>query len=139
MTSRASPSDGSEQIVRTWQQPMLLLALGLALVFHGSLLFAGGFKRTYDAYVHLFFADHYRRMWFNSWDERWYTCFTVVSYPPGSQQSIALFSHTVGLLNGSVLLQLAAILLVVVGVYRFSRLWAGVEASGYAALVWRCW
>lgn len=74
-------------------------------------------------------------MWFDSWDERWYTGFTVVSYPPGSQQSIALISHAVGLLNGFVLVQLAAILLVVAGVYRFSRLWVGVEASGYAAVV----
>ncbi len=114
---------------------MLLLALELALVFHGSLLFSGSFKRTYDAYVHISFADHYRRMWFDSWDERWYTGFTVVSYPRGSQQSIALISHAVGLLNGFVLVQLAAILLVVVGVYRFSRLWVGVEDSGYAALV----
>jgi hypothetical protein len=74
-------------------------------------------------------------MWFDSWDERWYTGFTVVSYPRGSQQSIALISHAVGLLKGFVLVQLAAILLVVVGVYRFSRLWVGVEASGYAAVV----
>src|SRR5690348_11043841 len=57
--------------------PYLLLALGLALVYHGSLLVSGTFKHTYDAYVHIFFADHYVRSWFDPWDYRWYTGFTL--------------------------------------------------------------
>ena len=69
----------------------LALALLIALAYHGVLIFYT-FKRTYDAYVHIFFADHYARAWFDHWDYRWYTGFTMTSYPPGSQQSIALLS-----------------------------------------------
>lgn len=115
--------------------PSLLAALCLAFVYHGALLLTGTYKRSYDAYVHIFFADHYARSWFDNWDSRWYTGFTVTSYPPGAQQSIALLSKVVGLLDGFVIVQLFAILLVTVGVYRFARLWVDDEAAGYAALV----
>ncbi len=112
----------------------LLLALALTLAYHGALLFHT-FRRTYDAYVHIFFADHYARAWFDHWEPRWYTGFPMTSYPPGSQQSIALLSSLVGLQHGFILVQVAAMLLVVVGVYRFSRIWVSEEAAGYAALL----
>lgn len=113
----------------------LLWALALALVFHGALLLSGTFKHTYDAYVHIFFADHYVRSWFDPWDYRWYTGFTLTSYPPGSQQSIALLAPFVGLLNGFIIVQTFSILLFVIGVYRFSKIWVSEEAAGYAALL----
>ncbi len=47
----------------------------------------------------------------------------MTSYPPGSQQSIALLSYLVGLQNGFV------------RIYRFSKIWAGEEAAGYAAML----
>ena len=112
-----------------------MLALALAFVYHGGLLVSGTFKHTYDAWIHIFFADHYARAWFDHWDYRWYTGFAVTSYPPGSQQSIALISPLTGLVNGFIVVQLCAVLLVVVGVYRFSQLWVGREAAGYAALL----
>lgn len=112
----------------------LLLALAVGLAYHGSLLFYT-FKRTYDAYVHIFFADHYARAWFDHWEYRWYTGFTMTSYPPGSHQTIALISRFIGLQNGFIVVQTAAILLVIIGIYRFSRLWVSEEAAGYAALV----
>jgi hypothetical protein len=118
-----------------WRQPYLLVALALAFVFHGSLLFTGTFKRTYDAYVHIFFADHYRRGWFETWEPRWYTGFSVTSYPPGAQQAVALVSHLAGLLNAYAVVQLLAMLLFVLGVFRFSRLWVSDDASGYAAIL----
>ena len=114
---------------------MVLAALGLAFLFHGALLVSGSYKRTYDAYVHIFFADHYARHWFDSWEYRWYTGFTVTSYPPGAQQSIALLSKFVGLLDGFIIVQLLAILLLIAGVFRFSRLWVSEEAAGLAALL----
>ncbi|NWJ48285.1 MAG: hypothetical protein HXX08_20715 [Chloroflexi bacterium] len=117
------------------QNSSLLLALALAFVYHGGLLLTGTFKRTYDAYIHIFFADHYARAWFDHWEYRWYTGFTMTSYPPGSQQSIALISPVVGLLNGFIIVQLFAVLLVVLGVYRFSRIWVTEEAAGFAALL----
>jgi uncharacterized membrane protein len=115
--------------------PYLLIALALAFVFHGGLLLSGTFTHTYDAYIHIFFADHYARTWFDNWDYRWYTGFTMTSYPPGSQQSIALLSYLVGLLNGFIIVQLFAILLVIIGVYRSSKLWVSERAAGYAALI----
>ncbi len=114
--------------------PHLLLALVLTFGFHFSLLFYS-FKRTYDAYVHIFFADHYARAWFDHWEYRWYTGFTMTSYPPGSQQSIALLASGLGLQNSFIVVQLLALLLVVLGIYRFSRIWVGEEAAGYASLL----
>ncbi|GAC1544618.1 MAG: hypothetical protein NVS2B7_18980 [Herpetosiphon sp.] len=113
----------------------LLLALALALVYHGGLLVSGSYKHTYDAYVHLFFADHYMRAWFDHWEYRWYTGFPVISYPPGSQQSIALLAFVIGLPAAYVVIQLAAILLSTVGVFRSSRMWVSETAAGYAALI----
>ncbi len=117
------------------QDRRLLAALGLATLFHGGLLVSGTFRRTYDAYVHIFFGDHYARDWFSTWEPRWYTGFTTTSYPPGTHQSIALLSRVVGLEFAFVIVQLAAVLALVVGVYRFARIWARPEAAGWAAIL----
>lgn len=113
----------------------LLVALVMATTLHGGLLMAGSFRKTYDAYVHLFFADHYARSWFSSWEPRWYTGFTTVSYPPASHQLLALGSKLLG--NGAAFVPVAlgAVLLLVVGVYRFSRIWVSERAAGYAAIL----
>ena len=111
----------------------LWIALASTMVWHGGLLFYT-FKRTFDAYVHIFFADHYARSWFDHWEYRWYTGFTMTSYPPGSHQLIALLSYQVGLQNGFIIVQTGALLLFVIGVYRWSRLWVSDQAAGYAAL-----
>src|SRR5258708_3645016 len=74
----------------------LLLALTLAFIYHGVMILSGTFRHTYDALIHIFFADHYYRYWFDPWEYRWYTGFTMTSYPPGSQQSIALLAHLFG-------------------------------------------
>ena len=115
----------------------LLLALTLAFVYHGVLLLSGDFKHTYDALIHVFFADHYYRYWWDPWEYRWYTGFTMTSYPPGSQQSIALVAHLFGgnLLSAFVVVQLFAILNITFGTYRFSKVWVSKEAAGYAALL----
>lgn len=115
--------------------PTLFLALALALAYHGALLLMGTYKGTYDAYVHIFFADHYARAWFDHWEPRWYTGFPMISYPPGSQQSIALLSNFVGLENGFAIVATFAVLNVTLGIYRFSKIWVSEEAAGYAALL----
>ncbi len=102
---------------------LLALALLVVVVFHGSLLFSGSYQRTYDAYVHIFFADHYARSWFSGWDTRWYTGFSTVSYPPGAHQLVAAASQLVGLRTGFVLVQLGAVLLLTVGVFRWAGIW----------------
>ena len=81
----------------TWPIDLRLLVAVLgALLYHGVLSIYGTYRNTYDAYVHIFFADHWRRGWFGHWDPRWYTGFTLTSYPPLSQQSVAALSFLTG-------------------------------------------
>ena len=115
--------------------PPLAVSLCLALFVHGSLLISGTFRGTYDAYVHIFFGDHYARSWFSTWETRWYTGFTTVSYPPGTHQLIALFSKGVGLEAAFVVVQLGGILILVTGVYRMARLWVSPQAARWAGLL----
>ncbi len=118
----------------TWRDPWLRWALAAALLVHGGLLVSGSYQNTYDAWVHIFFGDHYARDWFSTWEPRWYTGFTVTSYPPASHQGIGLLSRLVGLEIAFVILQMGAVLNVVVGVYRFSLIWVSRRAAGWAAL-----
>ncbi len=115
--------------------PHLFAALALAIAFHGGLLLSGTFRGTYDAYVHLFFADHYARSWFDHWEPRWYTGFPMTGYPPGSHQATALLSMLVGLPTAFVIVTTFAVLNCTLGIYRFSKLWVSDEAAGYAALL----
>ena len=50
--------------------PRLLVAVLGALLYHGVLSIYGTYRNTYDAYVHIFFADHWSRSWFDHWDPR---------------------------------------------------------------------
>src|SRR5258706_6390271 len=47
---------------------------------------------------------------------------------------MALLSHFVGLPMSYVLVQLAAVLLLPVGVYRYAKIWVGERGASYAAL-----
>lgn len=110
------------------------LAIVLALVFHAALLpYTVG--QTYDSYIHMFFGDHYHRSWFDPWEPRWYTGFSVTAYPPGSHQIIGLLMFFVEMKTAFILAQLLAIVLLVIGVFRFSRLWVSAQASANAALL----
>lgn len=113
----------------------LLVALALAVLLHGGLLLSGSYRGTYDGYIHLFFADHYARGWFETWEPRWYTGFSVVSYPPAVHQLVAVWSFLVGLELGLVVVFAGAVVLLVLGVYRFALLWVSREAAGWAALL----
>ena len=114
---------------------ILILALVAGLVFHGSALFFT-LESTYDALIHLFFADHYAENWFEPWDYRWYTGFTVMSYPPLVHQSMALLSFIGGLKFGLYTVALLGIVLFITGIYRFSHLLLGNRRiAGYAALL----
>ncbi|MBK8047435.1 MAG: hypothetical protein IPK16_10130 [Anaerolineales bacterium] len=114
---------------------MMVAALG-ALVFHGSLSLFGTYRNTYDAYVHIFFADHWRRTWFDHWEPRWYTGFPMTSYPPLSQQTVALVSFlTDDLRLAFAIVQTCAMIVLAIGMVRFARLWVSDEAAGWAG-VW---
>ncbi|MEO0594607.1 MAG: hypothetical protein AAF126_00685 [Chloroflexota bacterium] len=114
---------------------LLILAVIGTIVFHAGLLFNGTLWGTYDAFVHMFFADHYARGWFDLWEERWYTGFTMVSYPPLTHQITALLSFVSSIKTGYTLSILASTVLTTIGVYRFSRLWVDHRPASYAALL----
>lgn len=111
--------------------PLILLA---ALAVHLPLLLMKLPLKSYDTNFHIFFASHYLHHWFNPWNSKWYAGFSQATYPPLPQQWIAVLSHVLGLDMGYMAVQLAAILLLVVGVYRFSLLWVSPRAASFAAL-----
>ncbi|MGB3152431.1 MAG: hypothetical protein WBB27_17380, partial [Maribacter sp.] len=114
---------------------LLILALFIGLAFHGSSIFFT-LESTYDALIHLFFADHYAQSWFEPWDYRWYTGFTVQAYPPLVHQSIAILSYIGGLKFGLFSVALIAIVLFITGCYRFGLLMTGNrKIAGYTALL----
>src|SRR6202522_4101539 len=89
---------------------------------------------SFDANFHVFFASHYAQHWFDPWNERWCAGFSQTTYPPLTHQWIALLSYAVGLKMGYMLVQLLAILLLPVGVFRFARIWVTDREASYAAL-----
>ena len=90
--------------------------------------------RSYDTNFHIFFASHYVHHWFDPWNPKWFAGFSQTTYPPLPQQWVALLSWIFGLNMAYMAVQLLAILLLAVGVYRFSRLWVNPRAASYAAL-----
>ena len=90
---------------------------------------------TYDAYVHIFFASHYAEGWFETWNYKWYTGFTMTSYPPLVHQIIALLSKVLSLKLGFLVWALFAVTLFIRGIFHFSRIWVPELAAGYACLI----
>ncbi len=72
----AFPPSGMDQKINKY----LITALLIGLVFHGAGVFFT-LETTYDALIHLFFANHYANSWFEPWNYSWYTGFTVMGYP----------------------------------------------------------
>jgi hypothetical protein len=120
---------------QSFSRPIPLLAIVLvALAVHGPLLLMQLPAGSFDANFHMFFASHYAHHWFNPWNEKWFAGFSQTTYPPLTHQWIALLSNLVGLKMGYMLVQLIAILLLPVGVFRFARIWVDDRAASYAAL-----
>ncbi len=112
---------------------LLLIALAGVLLFHGGLL-PFTHANTYDAFIHMFFGDHYHRSWFDPWEPRWYTGFATTSYPPGTHMMIGALMHVMPLRAAFVVVQLLGLILLTIGTYRFSLLWVPSRAAGYAAI-----
>ncbi|MBT8270682.1 MAG: hypothetical protein KJO25_01420 [Bacteroidia bacterium] len=113
----------------------LVAAILLGIAFHGASIFFT-LETTYDALIHLFFADHYAESWFEPWNYKWYTGFTVMSYPPLVHQAIAVLSFAGGLKFGLFTVALIGVLLFITGVYRFSLLMTSNRTvAGYAAVL----
>lgn len=110
---------------------ILLLA---AVAVHLPLLLMKLPLRSFDTNFHIFFASHYLHHWFDPWNPKWYAGFSQTTYPPLPQQWVAVISPVFGLDLAYMAVQLAAILFLVVGIYRFSLLWVGPRAASFAAL-----
>lgn len=106
----------------------------VALVVHLPLLLMGLPLKSYDTNFHIFFASHYLHHWFDPWNPKWYAGFSQTTYPPLPQQWVALVSRFLGLNLAYMAVQLFAILLLAVGVYRFSLLWVNARAASFAAI-----
>ena len=105
-----------------------------AIAIHLPLMLMQLPLKSYDTNFHIFFASHYVHHWFDPWNLKWFGGFSQTTYPPLPQQWIAIWSWLLGLNMAYMAVQLAAILLLAVGVYRFSRLWVSPRAASYAAL-----
>ncbi len=113
----------------------LVLALLIGIIFHGTAIFFT-LEKTYDALIHLFFADHYANSWFEPWNFEWYTGFTVTSYPPLVHQLIGLFSYIGGLKFGMFTVAFMCIILFITGVYKYTLLvTSNTKVAGYAAFM----
>lgn len=113
--------------------PISLLLIAVIAV-HLPLLLMKLPLKSYDTNFHIFFASHYVHHWFEPWNAKWYAGFSQTTYPPLPQQWVALMSRIFGLEMAYMAVQLAAIMLLVVGVYRFSLLWVSPRAASIAAL-----
>lgn len=105
-----------------------------AFVVHAPLLLMKLPLKSYDTNFHIFFASHYVKHWFDPWNPKWYAGFSQTTYPPLPQQWIAVISHITGLEMAYMAVQMAAILFLVIGVYRFAQLWVDRRAAALAAL-----
>src|ERR1700752_244568 len=105
-----------------------------AVAIHLPLLLMMLPLKSYDTNFHIFFASHYVNHWFDPWNPKWYAGFSQTTYPPLPQQWVAVVSHGLGLDLAYMAVQFVAILLLAVGVYRFSLLWVSPRAASFAAL-----
>ncbi len=106
----------------------------ISFLLHGALILLTRYRMSYDAYVHMFFADHYRIDWWSLWDTRWYTGFFVTSYPPLVHQLIALLSRLVGLDKAFALILWMTVTFLPLAIYSFARIFVGRTSAGYASL-----
>ena len=113
--------------------PMSFLWM-LALAVHAPLLLMKLPLKSYDTNFHIFFASQYAHSWFNPWNTKWYAGFSQTTYPPLPHQWIAAISPIFGLDMGYMVVQMVSILLLVLGVYRFSLLWVDSWSASLAAL-----
>ena len=121
--------------LESWARPIpLSLLFMVALAVHLPLLLMKLPLQSYDTNFHIFFSSHYVHHWFDPWNTKWFAGFSQATYPPMPHYWIAVFSRIMGLDLAYMAVQLIAILLLVVGVYRFSLLWVSPRAASIAAL-----
>lgn len=105
-----------------------------AVAVHLPLLLMQLPLKSYDTNFHIFFASHYVHHWFDPWNPKWFAGFSQTTYPPLPQQWTALLSWVLGLNMAYMAVQFIGIVLLAIGVYRFSLLWVDRVSASYAAL-----
>ncbi len=113
----------------------LVLAVIVAAVAEVLVQLSQVYRYSFDAYTHIFFADHYRRDWFSLWDHRWYGGFSVTTYPPLAHQLMALISF---LSDPEIAYQVLAVVAhtsLTYSVYLYSSIFIGKNEAQSAALV----
>lgn len=101
--------------------------------------FSGAFRHTYDAWVHVFFADHYLRGWFELWEPRWYGGFSVLSYPPLAHQLVAIASVPFGVEVGFPIVMGGAMLAIPFAAGSFGRAVLGESSARWAPVMLALW
>ena len=109
-------------------------AVFAAFLCHGLFILTAHYRLSYDAFTHMLLADHYAGNWFSLWEPRWYTGFTVVSYPPLTHQIVALFVPLFGFEKAFALILWLVTTLYPFGIYAFARVFVGKASASYAAL-----
>jgi len=93
------------------------------------------YRYSYDAYTHIFFADHYRRDWFNLWEPRWYGGFSVSTYPPLTHQLVALLGFIVGIENAYEVVSIVSAVILTYSVYLYAKIFLKEDDAANAALI----
>ncbi len=113
---------------------LLKISLAVSLALNSSFIIAARYRLSYDAYVHMFFADHYRQSWWSLWEPRWYLGFSVVSYPPLVHQVMGLIARLVGVEIAFVVVLLTIVTTLPLAIYSFARIFYGARVASYAAI-----
>src|SRR5438105_7754504 len=106
----------------------------LALAVHGPILLMEYPASSLNANVQMFFAQHYADNWFNPWNEKWFGGFSQTTFPPLAHQLVAFFARFMSVTLAYMLVQLCAVLLLTIGVFRYARLWIRDSAARLAAI-----
>ncbi|MCC6808355.1 MAG: hypothetical protein IT381_13105 [Deltaproteobacteria bacterium] len=115
------------------------IGVGLAIMLAVLSLFSGHQQRSFDAYVHMFFADHYLRSWFDLWDPRWYGGFSVASYPPLAHQTLAILSALLPRETAYALLTAAVMTALPLSVGAFARIFCDARTAALAVIIAALW
>ncbi|MCX6023715.1 MAG: hypothetical protein NTZ05_18685 [Chloroflexi bacterium] len=107
----------------------------LSVTLHLPLVMLGIHLLSYDAPIHTFFASHYLRSPLALWEPRWYGGFSVASYPPLAQQTMALIAAVVGLDAAYPVLLLFTAAALPPAIYAWGRIWVGRRAAGLGAVI----
>ena len=125
----------NSQFVTPSRQPIPMSLILLAvLAVHLPLLLMKLPLKSYDTNFHIFFASHYLHHWFDPWNPKWYRGLLADHLSAAAAAVGRGAFHIFGLDMAYMAVQLIAILLLAVGVYRFSMLWVSPRAASFAAL-----